>query len=163
MNQAPADIPQGLGFSLSHDHNIGDQAKSPQRAPQADRLLRRVIDRRLDHQEVEIAARTCIAAGVGAEQDHASLRCRLGQAWPPLSNQRLVEHATTVTQASQYSKVVLEPSSSGPVPRDGGPSRWSARGGAPGFHSRFRSDQVSPQPARSDWKITLRQPPLLTA
>src|ERR1019366_1849497 len=163
MNQAPADIAPVLGFALAHDHNISDQAKSPQRAPQADRLLRRVIDRRLDHQEVEIATQTCIAAGVGAERDHRVPRSRRGQASARLSDQRLVEHATTVTQASQYSKVVLEPSSSGPVPRDGGPSRWSARGGAPGFHSRFRSEQVSPQPARSDWKITLRQPPLLTA
>jgi len=56
----------------------------------ANRLLSLVSDLGLDDQEVDIAARSGLAASVGAKQDHLGIRSNRSQAAPGLSKHGLV-------------------------------------------------------------------------
>jgi hypothetical protein len=68
VNYAPAHLSPLLGFALSHDQDVCEQAESSQRLPKASGLLEHVIDRRLDHEEVEITVGTSVASRVRTER-----------------------------------------------------------------------------------------------
>lgn len=107
-----------LGFALADDDDIGEKAEPSQGPSQPDRLLRGVLDRWLNHQEVEIAVRTGIAPRVRAEQDHAR-SCRRGPQQPAasLGDKSLIEHATTVARPKEEGHPAAEAARSEDVER----------------------------------------------
>ena len=77
---------------LAHHHHISRKQKPPKRPAQPDRLPHRIIDTRLDYQEVQVAVRTSLTSRVGPEQDHSRVRWRNShQPTTGLGNESIVD------------------------------------------------------------------------
>ena len=97
MDQAAPHTAPLTNTLRAHNDDIGEQAEPSQSPPQPDRLLNRVLDLWLDHQEVQIAVLSSLTPRVGSKQDHPRIRWRSLQEPPAsLSDLRIVEHTLTV-------------------------------------------------------------------
>lgn len=93
------DVAPSLDFIFAHHDDVSRDHQTAQRSAQPHGLVDHVIDRRLDHQEVEVAVLAGLPSGVGAEQDHPRLRRGgLQQSPAGLGDDRLVKHVLTVAR-----------------------------------------------------------------
>jgi len=92
VDNATAHISPAIGVLATDDDDIGWQTQIAQRAMEANRLLSLVGDLWLNDKEVDIAVKSCLPTGVGAEQDHLGIRSGRSQAAPGLGNHGFVYH-----------------------------------------------------------------------
>jgi hypothetical protein len=90
VDDSTAYLTPALSVIPTNDKNVGWHAQIAQSAMEANRLLRLVVDPRLNHKEGDIIVRTRLSPSTRAKQDHLGAGGRLNQPAPRLCNQLLI-------------------------------------------------------------------------
>ena len=91
VDEAAAHVRPVFGVTTADNDDVGRQPQTAERSAQPNGLPGLIVDMGLNDEEVDIAVGIGLAAGMGAEEDHARSGCGRGEAAPGLCDQGFID------------------------------------------------------------------------